>query len=691
MRDREGRFVARDPRAPARLDLGRASRRHGVPDRRRRVPHPARRDDRARGPRRGRIAVHRDRGDLAAGPTGDARRLEDAGVRLGERPGRPGLAPSAPRSRRSSEGSCSSLRPAGDSTASPSSSRSSSRCGSAGTRENIEETADGLYAASVPGRNAERVTLAALTTLVPISRLDAGAARADRRGSAHPRRRSSRSSSDWLPSFSSDDPDAEAVSSVKVAELRTFVVGNPPPSFGGRYFVFLSLTTDDGIKGVGEVYAATFHPTRARGDDRRRLRSPRRGRRPVRDRDAVEADLDARLLGSPRSLAHGRPERDRDGVLGHRRQGGGTACVRPSRRSRARPAPCLHLSLYGARRPVGRVHGPGPRGRARGRLRRAGLHRAEVRPARPVLGVRPASAEPRGARRARRRTSGRVRDAVGDRCDLLVGTHGQFTAGGCDTAGAPARALRSALVRGAGAARQPEEMAVVARATSIPIATGERLTTKHEFARVLATGAAAILQPNLGRVGGLLEAQEDRRLAEAHYAQIAPHLYCGPVVGAANIQLAACSPNFLVLEGIGRWDGFHAQILRQPIRWEDGYVHPADRAGPRGGARRGGRTRSPLRRRRAASDAAPSTRPADACRLCRHRSPRRSLLAASLLRAGFALSVHDLDRSAARALEEAGADWADSPAAAARGADAASHVPARRPTPWRQSSRARTV
>ena len=54
----------------------------------------------------------------------------------------------------------------------------------------------------------------------------------------------------------------------------------------------------------------------------------------------------------------------------------------------------------------------------------------------------------------------------------------------------------------------PEEMARVARATTIPIATGERLTTKYEFARVLATGAASILQLNLGRVGGLLEAKK---------------------------------------------------------------------------------------------------------------------------------------------------------------------------------------
>ncbi len=45
-------------------------------------------------------------------------------------------------------------------------------------------------------------------------------------------------------------------------------------------------------------------------------------------------------------------------------------------------------------------------------------------------------------------------------------------------------------------------------------------------------------------------------------------------------------------------------------------------------------------------------------------------LAASLVRAGFALSVHDLDRAAARGLEAAGAEWADSPAKAARGADA---------------------
>src|SRR5262249_25712174 len=45
---------------------------------------------------------------------------------------------------------------------------------------------------------------------------------------------------------------------MKITDLKTFVVGNPPPGFGGRYFLFVKLVTDNGIDGVGEVYADTF-------------------------------------------------------------------------------------------------------------------------------------------------------------------------------------------------------------------------------------------------------------------------------------------------------------------------------------------------------------------------------------------------------------------------------------------------
>jgi galactonate dehydratase len=168
----------------------------------------------------------------------------------------------------------------------------------------------------------------------------------------------------------------------------------------------------------------------------------------------------------------------------------------------------------------------------------------------------------------------KLREAVGRKADLLFGTHGQFTASGAIRLARQLEPYDPLWFEEPVPPEMPEEMAVVARATSIPVATGERLTTKYEFARVLQTGAASILQMNLGRVGGLLEAKKIAGMAETHYAQIAPHLYCGPIVGAANIQLAACSPNFLILESIQTWGGFHTEILKAPIRWEDGYVVP---------------------------------------------------------------------------------------------------------------------
>ena len=125
----------------------------------------------------------------------------------------------------------------------------------------------------------------------------------------------------------------------------------------------------------------------------------------------------------------------------------------------------------------------------------------------------------------------------------------------------------------------PEAMAKVANCTSVPIATGERLCTKYEFARVLETGAASILQMDLGRVGGILEAKKIAAMAEYYSVQIAPHLYCGPIVAAANIQLATCIPNFLILESIRKFEGFYADLLAQPIKWDNGFVIPPTEPG----------------------------------------------------------------------------------------------------------------
>jgi 2-dehydro-3-deoxyphosphogalactonate aldolase len=172
-----------------------------------------------------------------------------------------------------------------------------------------------------------------------------------------------------------------------------------------------------------------------------------------------------------------------------------------------------------------------------------------------------------------------MREACGDKADLLFGTHGQFTASGALRLAKRLEPYDPLWFEEPTPPEKPEEMALVARGTSIPVATGERLTTKYEFARVLECRAASIIQFALGRVGGLLEAKKIAGMAEAYYAQVAPHLYCGPVEGAANMHLAATLPNFLILESIETWGGFHAKIVKKPVRWEEGFVIPTDEPG----------------------------------------------------------------------------------------------------------------
>ncbi len=47
---------------------------------------------------------------------------------------------------------------------------------------------------------------------------------------------------------------------MQIIDVKTFVVANPPPSYGGPYFIFLKLITDSGIEGIGEVYCVPFRP-----------------------------------------------------------------------------------------------------------------------------------------------------------------------------------------------------------------------------------------------------------------------------------------------------------------------------------------------------------------------------------------------------------------------------------------------
>jgi galactonate dehydratase len=365
---------------------------------------------------------------------------------------------------------------------------------------------------------------------------------------------------------------------MKLTDIKTFVVGNPQPGVGGRYFVFVKLTTDGNVHGVGEAYCVPFHPdvvasmlvdVFARylaGEDPhnieslwRRVYSAGYTQHPdltlMGVLSALEMacwDIIGKEAGQPvYNLLGGRVhERLRTYTYIYAREGDQTNVYQDPQLAAERAVEYLAQ----------------------------GFTALKFDPAGPYSAFdgRQLSLEALALCERFMRT---LREAVGVKADLLFGTHGQMTASAAIRLARRLEPYEPLWFEEPVPPDAPEEMARVARATCIPIAAGERLATKYDFARLLRAGGASILQMNLGRVGGILEAKKIAALAEVQHAQLAPHLYCGPVVGAANIQLSTCSPNFLILEGIERWQGFHAQVLVKPIRWEAGYVIPPSEPG----------------------------------------------------------------------------------------------------------------
>ena len=365
---------------------------------------------------------------------------------------------------------------------------------------------------------------------------------------------------------------------MKITDAKTFVVGNPPPHFGGRYFIFVKLTTDSGVEGVGEVYSVPFHPhvVAQMIED-------------VCERQVIGADpfKIERLWRVIYSSGYTqRPDSSILGIL----SGIETACWDIVGKELGKP---IYELLGGRVREKLRTYSyiypePGDKtdvyadpelAAARAvEYAQTGFTAVKFDPVGPYTAFDPRQLSLEMLEHTEHFV-GVLRDAVGSGCDLLFGTHGQLTTAGAIRLAQRLEPFDPLWFEEPTPPEMPEQMARVARQTSIPIATGERLATKYEFARVLELQAASILQMALGRVGGILEAKKIAGMAEAHYAQIAPHLYCGPIEGAANIQLSACIPNFLILESIQTWGGFHSQILKKPILWQDGYVIPPSEPG----------------------------------------------------------------------------------------------------------------
>ena len=365
---------------------------------------------------------------------------------------------------------------------------------------------------------------------------------------------------------------------MKIVSAKTFVVGTPAPHDGGAFWVFVKLTTDSGVEGIGEVYAVPFHPAVVE--------------------KMIEDVVDRYVIGtSPfdiealwrRAYSAGftqRPDVSMMAIL----SGIETACWDIMGKETNQPVYNLlggkvrdrvrtYTYIYPAPGADNSVYSNADISCERAsEYIKEGFTALKFDPAGPYSAFDPRQLSLEMLDFTEKFVK-QLRETVGNKVDLLFGTHGQMTPAGAIKLAKKLEKYDLLWFEEPTPPDMPEEMARVAAATSIPVATGERLSTKYEFARVLRNNAASILQPAIGRVGGIMETKQIAAIAETHYAQMAPHLYAGPIEAAANLHVDLSIPNFLIQESIGKMGNFHAELLKKPLPWENGYFLPTTEPG----------------------------------------------------------------------------------------------------------------
>jgi len=114
-------------------------------------------------------------------------------------------------------------------------------------------------------------------------------------------------------------------------------------------------------------------------------------------------------------------------------------------------------------------------------------------------------------------------------------------------------------------------MASLQRDLRTPIATGERLLSRHEYRELLENGGCRIVQPDLMHAGGFSEVRRIAAIADMYCVPVAPHNPGGPICTAASMHLAAAIPNFHILEQMEPQRAFRDRASTVPIRFEEGY------------------------------------------------------------------------------------------------------------------------
>ena len=172
-----------------------------------------------------------------------------------------------------------------------------------------------------------------------------------------------------------------------------------------------------------------------------------------------------------------------------------------------------------------------------------------------------------------------VKDAVGDQVHLIIEGHGRFNV---PTAVRIGNALKEFNILWFEEPVPPDDkkgLAWVRSKIDTPVSGGERLYSRWEYADYLRMECADYWQPDVSHAGGISEVRKIAAMAEAHHIAVCPHNPSGPVANAATLQLAACMPNFYLLETMATDIPYRKDITTEEVRFENSEMFIPTKAG----------------------------------------------------------------------------------------------------------------
>jgi len=171
-----------------------------------------------------------------------------------------------------------------------------------------------------------------------------------------------------------------------------------------------------------------------------------------------------------------------------------------------------------------------------------------------------------------------VREAVGDGTLLLIEGHGRFNVPTAIKIGKELEKYDVTWFEEPIPPNNFEGLVEIRKNIEVAVAAGERICNRFSFKTFINMGCADYIQPDVSHTG-LLELRKIAAMAEAYHLPICPHNPSGPVANAATLQIAACTPNFYMLETMSSDTHVRAKVAKETLKLKDGHMIIPDAPG----------------------------------------------------------------------------------------------------------------